>query len=84
MWVDTFRLVGVARQFRSVRPPDAGLVIQRLAFGAGRPALLPPAAQKCISYSLRPASKALRLPQLHSRAVILLVPAAPLSLMSMR
>ena len=35
MWVDTFRLVGVARQFRSVRPPDAGLLIRHLAFGAG-------------------------------------------------
>jgi hypothetical protein len=38
MWVDTFRLVGVARQLRSVRPPDAGPLIQHLAFGAGWPA----------------------------------------------
>jgi hypothetical protein len=33
MRVDTFRLVGVARQFRSVRPSDAGPLIQHLAFG---------------------------------------------------
>jgi hypothetical protein len=38
--LDTFRLVGVARQFRPVRPPDAGPLIQHLAFGARWPARL--------------------------------------------